>query len=252
MSTLFSLNVNKIALLRNSRGTNYPNLEFYVEKAIDLGVKSITVHPRQDERHIKYRDLQNIKNIIKNRPGIELNIEGYPNEMFITNILAVEPDQVTLVPDAQNQLTSDHGWNIEDQKDILISVIPKLKESNARICLFWDPVEEGLDSLKSMGVDGIELYTEPYVKSFHEQDFVMLEQYGAVFDKAKALGLRVNAGHDLNTENLATFLGRCPVDEVSIGHAFMVEAFDHGCEFMIQNYQEICSYGNKLSPVVDQ
>ena len=245
MSTLFSLNVNKIALLRNSRGTNYPSLEFYVKKAIDLGVKSITVHPRPDERHIKYQDLQIVKDIIRSRPGIELNIEGYPDDTFISNVLAVMPDQVTLVPDDKNQLTSDHGWNIKEQKDILIRVIPRLKESNARICLFWDPAEEGLDGLKFMGIDGIELYTEPYVKSFNEGDNSVLEQYGAVFDKAKSQGLRVNAGHDLNLKNLPNFLGRCPVDEVSVGHAFMVESFDHGYKFIISNYQDICSYADK-------
>lgn len=238
MATLFSLNVNKIALLRNSRGTNYPDLEHYVKKAIDLGVKSITIHPRPDQRHIRYTDLPKIHEIVRSYPDVELNIEGFPNDDFIRLVRDIQPDQVTLVPDDNNQLTSDHGWNITEQRKLLLGVIPRLKD--ARICLFWDPSPEGLEKLLSMGVDGIELYTEPFVNAFQKKDNSILEQYGLTFDKAKTLGLRVNAGHDLNLKNLSAFLARCQVDEVSIGHAFTVEAFDVGCEHIIHKYHEIC------------
>ena len=241
MTTLFSLNLNKIALLRNSRGTDYPNLEYFTKLAIESGVRSITVHPRPDERHIRFDDLAVLERVVRQNPGVELNIEGYPNDRFIEAVNAIKPDQVTLVPDGENQLTSDHGWSIEGNEALLRDAVSRLQPSGARVCLFWDPVPEGLDELVALGVKGVELYTEPYVRAFEQDEADILDDYVTSYEKAKALGLRVNGGHDLNLENLGPFLQRCPVDEVSIGHGFMVESILQGFGPVVEAYLKICS-----------
>lgn len=240
MSTMFSLNVNKVALLRNSRGTNFPRVEDFVKRAIDMGVKGITVHPRPDERHIRYTDLYRLKQILNQYDGVEFNIEGFPSERFIEEVNEIQPDQITLVPDTEDQLTSDHGWDLSTHRDLLSNVSKLMEPANSRICVFWDPSIGDMHMLRQMGIDGIELYTKPYVDAFVRDDLSILEQYGEVFDAARDMQLRVNAGHDLNLENLTRFLHRCPVDEVSIGHAFFVEALYEGMQSVLEQYHKIC------------
>ncbi|MDO5769279.1 MAG: pyridoxine 5'-phosphate synthase [Psychrobacter sp.] len=248
MSTLFSLNINKIALIRNSRDTNYPSLEQFAEDVLARGVKGLTLHPRHDERHIKYADLAPIKAITTEASAlnsvVEMNVEGYPDQRFIDAMLLIKPDQITLVPDASSQLTSDHGWGFDDL-DLLTQAVNALRPSGSRICLFIDPNQASVEACLSLGVDGIELYTEPYARAFELKDAEpqafesLLKTYADVATYAKGHGLRVNAGHDLNLENLSEFLQACSIDEVSIGHGATVECIYMGLDTVIARYLEI-------------
>jgi pyridoxine 5-phosphate synthase len=234
--TKLSVNINKIATLRNSRGGNNPDL---IKTAIDIqtfGAEGITVHPRPDERHIRYADVYELKKIITT----EFNIEGNCNEQkFVDLVLANKPDQVTLVPDALGQLTSDHGWDTVKYKEYLIKIVKVFQKAGIRVSLFVDPIEEMIVAAKDTGTDRIELYTENYAKEFqkgnHEQ---AIAPYMSAAKKAVELGLGINAGHDLNWHNLKYFSENIPgLLEVSIGHALICDALYLGLENAVQLYK---------------
>jgi len=232
-----SVNINKFATIRNSRGGDNPNV---VKAAIDaqrFGADGVTVHPRPDERHITYKDVFDIKPIITT----EFNIEGNPTEQkFIDLVLAAKPHQVTLVPDALGQLTSDHGWDTIKHKEYLIKTIARFKDAGIRVSIFVDPVIEMIEGAAETGTDRIELYTEGYAKAYADgnDNQKSIEQYVAAALKAKELGLGINAGHDLDLNNLKFFAQNIPwLDEVSIGHALVCDALYLGYENTVQMYK---------------
>lgn len=242
---MLSVNVNKIALIRNARGTGYPDLLYFVRKILDAGVKGITVHPRPDERHITRQDVYDIAEFLVDYPDVEFNIEGFPSEPFMAMIADVKPAQCTLVPDEPGQLTSDHGWDVMAQQALLNDVLVRLSALEVRSSLFLDPVPARVEAVKAVGADRIELYTESFARAYADRARNQpvlhegLEAYRETADKARALGIGVNAGHDLNLQNLATFLEYCPVDEVSIGHALVVESLEMGMSEVLRRYLEI-------------
>jgi pyridoxine 5-phosphate synthase len=234
--TKLSININKIATLRNSRGGNNPDV---VKAAIDaqrFGADGITVHPRPDERHIRYQDVRDIKPIITT----EFNIEGNSREQkFVDLVLEVRPDQVTLVPDELGQLTSDHGWDTIRHKDYLKEMIGVFKKAGIRVSIFVDPDIRMVEGAAETGTDRIELYTEGYARQFASgsQDEAV-QPYVAAANRAKALGLGINAGHDLDLHNLKYLKQNIPhLDEVSIGHALICDAIYLGFENVIQLYK---------------
>lgn len=234
--TQLSVNINKFATLRNSRGGNNPNL---VKAALDaerFGANGITVHPRPDERHIRYQDVYDLKAVLTT----EFNIEGNPTEQkFIDLVLAAKPAQVTLVPDAQGQLTSNHGWDTIENKDYLVGVIRQFKNAGIRVSIFVDPVIAMVEGAAATGTDRIELYTEQYATLFAAgKREEAIQPYVAAAAKAHELGLGINAGHDLDLHNLGYFAKQIPyLDEVSIGHALVCDAIYLGFENTIQLYQ---------------
>jgi len=233
--TKLSVNINKFATLRNSRGGNNPDV---VKAAIDaqrFGADGITVHPRPDERHIRYDDVRQIKKIITT----EYNIEGNPTEQkFVDLVLEVKPTQVTLVPDAQGQLTSDHGWDTIKNKNYLIDIIRTFKNAGIRTSIFCDPVIEMIEGAALTGTDRIELYTEAYAKNFSFNKEKAIQPYIHAATLAKQLQLKLNAGHDLDLNNLNYFNKNIPwLDEVSIGHALVCDAIYLGFENAIQLYK---------------
>jgi pyridoxine 5-phosphate synthase len=233
--TKLSININKIATLRNSRGGNNPDV---LKAAIDVqrfGADGVTVHPRPDERHIRYSDVRAIKNIITT----EFNIEGNCREQkFIDLVLEVKPNQVTLVPDALNQITSDHGWNTIENKSYLQEMIKIFKSGGIRVSIFVDPVIEMVEGAAQTGTDRIELYTEAYAKHFRENKEKAIAPYIAAAQKAKEAGLGLNAGHDLDLHNLKYFKQNILwLDEVSIGHALISDALYLGLENTVQMYK---------------
>lgn len=235
-----SVNINKIATLRNSRGGNNPDLIKTASDIITFGAEGITVHPRPDERHIRYADVFELKKLILVNSTIEFNIEGNSREQkFVDLVLANKPDQVTLVPDTLGQLTSDHGWNTIKNKNYLIEIVDIFKKAGIRVSLFVDPVEEMVIAAKETGTDRIELYTENYAKEFqkgnHEQ---AIAPYVIAAKKAVKLGLGINAGHDLDLHNLKYFSENIPgLLEVSIGHALICDALYLGLENTVQLYK---------------
>ena len=234
--TKLSVNINKIATLRNSRGGNKPDV---VKAAIDVqrfGADGVTVHPRPDERHIRYNDVREIKKIITT----EFNIEGNCTEQkFVDLVLETNPDQVTLVPDSLGQLTSDHGWDTIKNKDYLQNIIAVFKNAGIRVSIFVDPVVEMVEGAAATGTDRIELYTEGYARQFATGNkHQAIEPYVAAALKAKELGLGLNAGHDLDRQNLKFFKDNIPwLDEVSIGHALICDAIYLGFENAVQLYK---------------
>ncbi len=233
--TKLSVNINKIATLRNSRGGNHPDV---VKAAVDaqrFGADGITVHPRPDERHIRYADVRAIKNIITT----EYNIEGNPREQkFIDLVLEVKPEQVTLVPDKLNQVTSDHGWDTIQHQEYLKDLIPVFQKAGIRVSIFVDPDEKMVEGAARAGTDRIELYTESYAKEFAKGNKEIIQPYVQAAKKANELGLGLNAGHDLDLHNLKYFKQNIPwLDEVSIGHALISDAIYLGFENVIQLYK---------------
>lgn len=234
--TKLSVNINKIATLRNSRGGNNPNV---VQTAIDVqrfGADGVTVHPRPDERHIRYRDVRDIKKIITT----EFNIEGNSQEQkFIDLVLEVKPHQVTLVPDALGQITSNHGWDTKKNKEYLQEIIAVFKKAGIRVSIFVDPVIEMVEGAAETGTDRIELYTESYATQYttgKKEDAV--QPYIAAAQRAKELGIGLNAGHDLDLHNLQFLKQNIPaLDEVSIGHALICDAIYFGLENTVQLYK---------------
>jgi pyridoxine 5-phosphate synthase len=234
--THLSVNVNKIATLRNARGGNNPDV---IKVALDcekFGADGITVHPRPDERHITYKDVQDLKKVL----STEFNIEGNPTEeKFVKLVLDTKPHQVTLVPDAQGQLTSDHGWDTIKHQDYLIKTIALFKNQGIRVSIFVDPVKAMVQAAATTGTDRIELYTESYAKAFtkglHE---TAIEPYKQASILAHQLGLGINAGHDLDLHNLAFFKKSIPhLQEVSIGHALVCDSLYLGLHNTIQLYK---------------
>ncbi len=238
--TTLSVNVNKIALLRNSRGSDFPNVLAFVDQLITLGVKGITVHPRPDERHITRQDTHDIAGFLREKADIEFNIEGYPSSEFMAMVTELKPDQCTLVPDAPGQLTSDHGWDVVANKDQLTEVLKELSQHGIRSSLFLDPSPLLVSQVLAVGADRIELYTEEYASHYGSSDQERItRQYAETAAKAHELGIGVNAGHDLNLENLARFLEIPNIDEVSIGHALVVESLQMGVSAVIGKYLRI-------------
>jgi len=234
--TKLSVNINKIATLRNSRGGNNPDV---VKSAIDIqrfGADGITVHPRPDERHIRYNDVREIKKIITT----EFNIEGNCREQkFIDLVLETRPDQVTLVPDVLGQLTSDHGWDTIKHKDYLKEMIGIFQKAGIRVSIFVDPVPTMVEGAAATGTDRIELYTEAYARHYATSNKLSaVKDYVEAAQKAKDLGLGLNAGHDLDLHNLQFFKQHIPwLDEVSIGHALISDALYLGLENTVQMYK---------------
>jgi len=238
--TKLSVNINKIATLRNSRGGNNPDLIKTAKDIITFGAEGITVHPRPDERHIRYADVYELKKLISSCDDIEFNIEGNCNEQkFVDLVLANKPDQVTLVPDALGQLTSDHGWNTAKYKEYLIEIVNVFQKEGIRVSLFVDPVEEMIVAAKDTGTDRIELYTENYAKEFQKGNREQaITRYIKAAKKAVELGLGINAGHDLDLHNLKYFAENIPgLLEVSIGHALICDALYLGLENTVQLYK---------------
>ena len=238
--TKLSVNLNKIALLRNSRGANYPKVLDFAELCARYGAHGVTVHPRPDQRHATYQDVRDLAQFRDRHPEIELNVEGYPAADFIAAVKAAKPDQCTLVPDDPDQVTSDHGWDTRTRSDYLAKIIEDLRASGIRSSIFLDPDPELIESAAGTGADRIELYTEAYAKAYGTEDEERtFELYRKTAEKALEHGLELNAGHDLNQSNLAKFLTIPGILEVSIGHALTVEALLDGYESTIRAYVRI-------------
>lgn len=234
-----SVNVNKIATLRNSRGGNTPDV---LKAALDIerfGADGITVHPRPDERHIRYSDVKTIRPLLKT----EFNIEGNPREKkFLDLVFATKPDQVTLVPDATNQLTSDHGWDTIANRDYLKEIIAEFKSKGIRTSIFVDPVPAMVKGAAMTGTDRIELYTEMYAANYKVNRVEAVAMYSEAAAVANQNNIGVNAGHDLNLENLRFFVENVPgLKEVSIGHALISDALYFGLENTVQIYKRLLS-----------
>ncbi|MEQ8407458.1 MAG: pyridoxine 5'-phosphate synthase [Gammaproteobacteria bacterium] len=238
--TQLSVNVNKIALLRNARGHDEPNVIDFISAAIRRGAEGITVHPRPDERHITRTDVAKISDFIALHPKVEFNIEGNPTAEFMDLVLAAKPDQCTLVPDVPEQLTSDHGWDVAANEALLKDVIKQLSKAGIRSSLFLDPEPQHIPLVKKLGADRIELYTESYAAHFGlESEDTIWQTYADTAAAAQAAGLGVNAGHDLNLQNLGRFLEIPDILEVSIGHALVVECLYQGMDAVISRYLAI-------------
>lgn len=234
MGTKLSVNINKIATIRNSRGGNTPDL---LKTALDcerFGAQGITVHPRPDERHIHYKDVLDLKPLLVT----EFNIEGNPKEQkFVDLVLRVKPAQVTLVPDSGGQLTSDHGWDTIANKDYLKEIIATFKKAGIRTSIFVNADIKMLEGAKETGTDRIELYTESYAKEYSSNKEAAIKPFIAAAKKANELGIGINAGHDLSLENLNYFAKNIPgLLEVSIGHALISDALIYGMENTVQLY----------------
>ncbi len=231
--TRLSVNINKIATLRNARGGNLPDVQKAAVDCERFGAQGITVHPRPDERHITRKDVELLRPLITT----EFNIEGNPTSEFIELVLRHKPEQVTLVPDDPNQLTSDHGWDTVKHKDFLVDVITRFKEAGIRTSIFVDPVPDIVAAAKATGTDRVELYTESYAADFSKGKETAIAPFVAAAKTAKEVGLGLNAGHDLNLDNLNYFIRNIPwTDEVSIGHALICDALYYGLENTIQLY----------------
>ena len=231
--TQLSVNINKIATIRNSRGGNLPDL---IKAATDIerfGAQGITVHPRPDERHIKYQDVRDLKKVVQT----ELNVEGNPTDSFMDLVLEVLPHQVTLVPDAPDAITSSAGWDTVLQFDFLLPIIDKLKSKGIRTSIFIDPVNEKIKNAAALKTDRIELYTEFYAQRFHQDAYEAIAEYKNAAEYAHHLGLGINAGHDLNLNNLKFFHQNIPhLNEVSIGHALISDALYLGLDNTVKMF----------------
>jgi len=232
--TRLSVNINKIATLRNARGGNIPNVHKAAIDCQNFGAEGITVHPRPDERHIRYQDVRDIKSVIRT----EYNIEGYPSRSFMNLVGEIKPDQVTLVPDPPDAITSSEGWNTIKCKSFLVEVIAELKEQGIRSSIFIDTNLKYIENAVETGTDRIELYTEPYARNYPTDPEHAIAGFKEAAEKALELGLGINAGHDLSLENLKYFNDNIPgLLEVSIGHALISDALYYGLENTIQQYQ---------------
>lgn len=240
--TKLSVNINKIATLRNARGGDFPNV---VQHAIDIqsfGAQGITIHPRPDERHIRYQDARDIKPII----STEFNIEGNPVPKFIDLVLAVKPDQVTLVPDSVDAITSNAGWDTLTHQDFLKEVIAEFQRNKIRTSIFIDTDMNLIEAAASTGTDRVELYTEEFAKQYELGNELAVKPYTACAQLANQLGLGVNAGHDLSLDNILFFAKEVPfLDEVSIGHALIAESLYLGLENVINQYLYKLDLGNR-------
>lgn len=241
VKTRLSVNVNKIALIRNSRGQDQPNLAKVVQDCEEFGAEGITVHPRPDQRHIRYDDIPVLKNIVRT----ELNIEGFPDTNFIKLVLENLPHQVTLVPDPPNVLTSNEGWDIERNKLFLEEIISEFKKNKIRVSLFVEPNPAIVEKAKLVGSDRIELYTGHYAKNYFANRDLAIRDYVETAIEADFQELGLNAGHDLSLENLSYFKEKISnLEEVSIGHALVIDSLYYGIKNTIQMYKEKLKYLN--------
>ena len=240
--SLLSVNINKFALLRNSRETNHPDLVEVAKKCIDYGAQGITLHPRPDERHAKFSDLPIISKLVSDYSNVEFNIEGYPSERFVNEVNKIKPDQVTLVPDPPGALTSSFGWDCLKYKTLLIDVVKDFQQKNIRVSLFVNPSIESLINLNEILPDRVELYTFDFAKNFVLDRENAIKPYLEVtqFLQENIPSISLNAGHDLNLKNLNYLLTKIPsIKEVSIGHALVCDAFEYGLKDTIQKYLTI-------------
>ena len=228
-----SVNINKIATLRNARGHNLPDVLKVAQDCERFGAQGITVHPRPDERHIRYQDVRDLRPLVKT----EFNIEGYPSESFISLVLEVHPAQVTLVPDAPDALTSNAGWDTLKRADFLREVIGRFRQAGIRTSIFVEADPVMVEGAAKIGTDRVELYTESYASGYNADREKVIAPFVAAAEAAGRCGLGLNAGHDLNLDNLAYFNQRIPnLAEVSIGHALICDALYYGLENTIQMY----------------
>ena len=236
--TKLSVNVNKIALLRNSRALGIPSVTRSAQIALSAGAHGITVHPRPDARHIRTQDVHDLAALLKQHPGTEFNIEGNPFESALDLVRTIRPHQFTLVPDDPGAYTSDQGWDLQRDAQRLLPIIAEVKRLGVRVSLFMDPLPDAMRRAAETGADRVELYTEPYAKSFGSADETeMLGRYAAAGRAARAAGMGVNAGHDLNQKNLPRFVAEVPgVLEVSIGHALIADALEDGLANTVRAY----------------
>lgn len=231
--TRLSVNINKIALLRNSRGANIPDVVQFAKDCERYGAQGITVHPRQDERHITRKDVYELSKVVTT----EFNIEGYPSPDFLKMVCEVKPHQCTLVPDAPGQLTSDHGWGTITHQSLLQEVIAELKRNNIRVSLFIDPVNDLIEGAKNAGADRIEFYTGPYAHEYFNNKEAAVKDFAAAARFCNDINMGINAGHDLNLDNLRFFQQHVSnLLEVSIGHALVRDCLYLGLENTIQLY----------------
>ena len=233
-STVLSVNINKVALIRNSRGENLPDLVKFALDCEDFGAQGITVHPRPDERHVRYDDLEPLKNAI----STELNVEGYPSRRFLDTVIQVRPAQCTLVPDPPDALTSSSGWDAEEHKDFLQDVITELKEAGIRVSLFLNPEPALVFPAMETGTDRVELYTGLYAHQFAANREIAVQPHIETAHEARSCGLGLNAGHDLNLQNLNYYKSHVSnLLEVSIGHALISDALYFGLRNVIEMYR---------------
>lgn len=231
-----SVNINKVALIRNSRGGNYPDLIQIAQDCEAFGADGITIHPRPDERHIRYSDIPALKEVV----ATELNVEGNPTERFMKEVLLHKPHQCTLVPDSPSALTSDAGWNTQKENRFLTDVIKELKSAGIRVSIFIDPLVEMVEGADNCGADRIELYTGPYALMYRSDPEKAIEPHISASRKAAELGLGVNAGHDLNLDNLRYYAQQIPnLLEVSIGHALITDSLYFGLSNTIPMYRNL-------------
>jgi pyridoxine 5-phosphate synthase len=246
--TLLSVNLNKVALLRNTRALGIPSVTRAANIVLEAGADGITVHPRPDGRHIRPDDVRDLAGVMRHWPRAELNIEGNPFHGLLEFVRQMRPAQCTLVPDETGQFTSDHGWNLSTDGEKLAPIIAELKSLGVRVSLFMDPDPDAMQPLAELGADRVELYTEPYARAFGTADTAgELKRYVDTAIAARQAGLGVNAGHDLNLVNLRLFVEAVPgVLEVSIGHALIADALEFGLAETVRRYRlQLCTGGAK-------
>ena len=238
MTVQLSVNVNKVALVRNTRHLGIPSVTRASELCLQAGANGITVHPRPDQRHIRPQDVHDLAELMKRWPRAEFNIEGNPTQNLLDFIRRVRPAQATFVPDSEEQFTSDHGWSFPPDAQRLQPLIAECRQLGVRVSLFMDPVSQQMAAARAVGADRVELYTEPYAAAWGTPDqAAQLQRYAAAAQAALDAGLGVNAGHDLNLDNLPAFVRAVPgLAEVSIGHAFIADALERGYAATTQAY----------------
>ncbi|MDE5686222.1 MAG: pyridoxine 5'-phosphate synthase [Paramuribaculum sp.] len=233
--TQLSVNINKVATLRNARGENMPDVQLFATECEQLGADGITVHPRPDERHIRYADVYLLRPLVKT----EFNIEGYPSPEFLDLVLKIKPEQVTLVPDAPGDLTSHEGWDVEANKEFLTNIVDRLRDAGIRTSIFVGTDVDNIKAAARTGADRVELYTKPYADSYPVDPEAAVAPYVEASRAAHSAGLGVNAGHDLNLSNLGFFYQNLPyLNEVSIGHSLISDALYLGLAETIRRYKQ--------------
>ena len=240
--TLLSVNVNKFALIRNARGADNPNLVKIADLCIKYGANGITLHPRPDERHAKYSDLPIISKLVQSYQNIEFNIEGYPSDKFINAVNKVKPNQVTLVPDPPGAITSSFGWDCDENKKFLKKIVKNFQNNNIRVSLFVNPSIETLENLSEIMPDRVELYTYDYAKNYNNDKILAIKPYIELtkYLEKEFPNIELNAGHDLNLDNLDFILKKIPgIKEVSIGHALVCDTINFGLQETVNKYKQI-------------
>lgn len=243
--TALSVNVNKVALLRNTRHLGIPSVTRAARICLEAGAQGITIHPRPDQRHIRSEDVYELQALMKQWPQAEFNIEGNPTQNLMDFIRDTRPHQATFVPDSEDQFTSDHGWNFPQDAERLEPLIAECRQLGVRVSLFMDPVPAQMAAARAVGADRVELYTEPYAAAWGTADQeAQLQAYAAAAQAALDAGLGINAGHDLSRDNLAAFVARVPgLLEVSIGHALIADALELGYAETVRAYQQCIDQG---------